>query len=228
MLAALPESLSRLMVFAPHPDDEVIGAGGTIAKASEAGVAIAVVYGSLFAEPRRSEGLAGLNEVADGRDVTVFELFSEWEPTMSWPVSLTAHDAVGLIEPILADWKPDWLLIPDFSSYHQDHRLMAQAALAATRPAGDTARHRPQLVATWEQTADHWSGRETAGSPTLFVSLSEHQMTCKLAGMAAHESQMRDVPSERSLTALASLARVRGAQSGVPYAEAFRVLRWLT
>jgi hypothetical protein len=82
------------------------------------------------------------------------------------------------------------------------------------------------VILTAEQVAEGWPGKRNT-TPELFIELNGDNVSAKLAAMRAHGSQDRPKPSERSGTALTALMRLRGAQAGCEFAEAFGVLRWL-
>jgi LmbE family N-acetylglucosaminyl deacetylase len=211
--------IGSLLVLAPHPDDEVIGAGGTIAKVLRAGGRVHVAIGNGYPEARVDEARTAA-QVLGGASV------STMMKTPGWLDSLPLGDVVSRIESVIEFCAPDCVLLPDPASAHQEHRVIAHAAMAAMRPSGGTPALRPPVVACYEQAADAW--RLTAPAhPTVHVALNRLEMDRKLAAMGAHRSQERLWPSERSGDALEHLARLRGAQAGVDFAESFCLLRWV-
>lgn len=213
----LPDSV---LVLSPHPDDEVIGAGGLIHRVSQGGLAV-VSYGHVGDIQRMREAEA--STVALGAIVSLLRDAND----DSWMDSGSLAPLVGVIEDRIECYRPQCVLIPDPGGFHQEHRAVAEAAMAAMRPSGSTDRWRPPIVACFEEPSDSWRIAEPM-RPTWYVALSERDMLVKRQAMMCHESQMRNWPSERSLQAIDALARLRGAQAGVEYAEAFTLLRWLS
>ena len=130
-------------------------------------------------------------------------------------------EIVNGLDECLARGEPDIVVIPSAAGYHQEHRRVASLAVSACRPSGGrTYGHAPRSVIYYEAPADV-SSPTGSWSPTIYVALQRTDLDAKMAAMACHASQMRETPSERSLDALESLARLRGSQVGLEYAEAF-------
>lgn len=218
-------SLNRehVLVLSPHSDDEVIGAGGFIHRLGVQGGEVTIAYASVD-EVRLNEALAGLEVLHPGAKTRV--LGRKRNPT-DW----LDKDSVGLlcarIETLIDEIQPDTVLLPDPGGFHQEHRYVAEAAMAAMRPTGGTVHFRPPVVATFEEPTDVWRIAEPM-RPTWFVTLDQADVIAKQRALDMHGSQTRNWPSERSNRALEALAELRGAQAGVDYAEAFTILRWLS
>src|SRR5690606_6738650 len=87
-------------------------------------------------------------------------------------------------------------------------------------------RHHPRLVLAYEQAADQWR-YDAAPSPNFFVELTKEQVDAKIHAMHLYGTQSHDHPHTRSDETLRSLATLRGMHAGVPYAEAYHMMRWL-
>lgn len=214
--------IDNLMVIAPHPDDETIGAGGLISKVNRAGGKVTVVCVTCPNELRASE-LRTAVDTLGGADLHILTKF----PTR-WLDDRPLVDLVRPMEQIIDEISPTVIVMPSPQSFHQEHRATANAVLAATRPSGGTGRHRPKIIACYEEIPDYWSTTGDNLRLNWFVELTADMVADKTSAMKAHTSQDRPVPSERSLTALQSLATVRGAQCGAQYAEAYEVRLWLS
>jgi N-acetylglucosamine malate deacetylase 1 len=209
----------RLLALSTHSDDSEIGAGGTIARVLRAGGAAHIAVLSSLDKARMAEAEAG-GAALGGATVEGYPRATEWlDGTPLGPL-------VTYIEGLVVAHRPDAVLLPDPASAHQEHRVVAQAALAALRPTGGTGAHRPPIVAVYEQPADVWRLTDPQ-HPTWFVSLHPTELDRKVAAVEAHASQARPWPSERSPDALRHLAKLRGSQAGVDTAEALTLLRWL-
>lgn len=210
-----------VMVISPHPDDEVIGAGGLVNRIVKAGGEAAVGIAHIGTQQRWDEAQASCGLLGA-------QVFCLRDPADdSWLDAVPLAGLVGRIEGWLDVLRPECLLLPDPGGFHQEHRVVAEAAMAAMRPSGGTGHWRPPVVACFEEPSDSWRIAEPM-RPNWYVSLAEVDMEAKRKAMLTHVSQVRNWPSERSLTAMDALARLRGAQAGVDYAEAYTVLRWLT
>ena len=203
----------RILVVAPHPDDEVIGCGGLLARAHREGKETTVVVVAVEDDDRQKE----LEAAAIRLGVT--NLASLWKkPFID---DLDDHTIVGRLDEMLDLYRPDLVLVPSLAGYHQEHRRVASLAVSAMRPGGGrSVGHAPASVWYYEAPADVSSPTGTS-SPTITVSLTRDDLDAKIDAMRCHASQVRPSPSERSLDALEALAILRGAQVGVPLGEAY-------
>jgi len=227
----------RVLVLSPHPDDEVIGCGGLIHKVKEHGGQVFVSFTTLGDTRDVSDTgqSTAQQRTAEIEHVAGILKYDEWDialPGAGYHLRLDAMPAVDLIATIERDCRlsleavePTVVLLPSPLSYNQDHRAVAEAALTALRPMG-TGRPPVELVAIFEEVADQWTWRADV-APNLFVELDRADVDAKLAAMRAYASQVRPHPHTRSQEALEHMTVVRGAHSGVAYAEAYRGVRWL-
>jgi LmbE family N-acetylglucosaminyl deacetylase len=228
---------ASVLIIAPHPDDEVIGCGGTIARVKESGGRVYVQYmtvgnvtecspaGCSTVEQRVIE----LKQVATQLDLDGFQLSLAGDQYHLQLDRLPQLDLMAAIdtegEVSMQTVKPDVVMVPSLESYNQDHRAVGNAALAVLRPSDGRFRHQPSVVLVYEELSDQWTGVATR-PPDVFVCLDERHVAKKLSAMKLYESQYRDHPHSRSLRSLESVAILRGAQCGTQYAEAFQCLRW--
>jgi LmbE family N-acetylglucosaminyl deacetylase len=215
---------SRLVVIAPHPDDETLGAGGTIARfaAEGAAVSVLIVSGHLpplypqesFETTRREAGeaLAALGVA----DVEFLEIPAT--QVHERPIA----ELNGAVSRFVRSRDPEIVLLP-FPDRHIDHRVIFDAAVVACRPVHSAA---PRVVLAYETLSEtHWNvpGVEPAFVPEVFIDISSFMET-KDRALQCYASQINEAPS-RSLEACRALARFRGSQNGCEYAEAFKAIR---
>lgn len=214
----------RLVVIAPHPDDETLGAGGSIARLAAEGVevSILVVSGHLpplypreAFETTRREAEAAFKSMG----VSHYE-FMEVPATLvhAMPVA----ELNGRISRFVRDAGPDWVMLP-FPDRHIDHRWIFDASVVACRPVHAKA---PTTVLAYETLSEtHWNvgGIEPTFNPDFFIDITDH-MDRKIEALNCYASQIHEAPS-RSLEATRALAKFRGSQNGCGYAEAFKVVR---
>jgi LmbE family N-acetylglucosaminyl deacetylase len=215
---------SRLVVIAPHPDDETLGAGGTIARfaAEGATVSVLIVSGHLpplypqesFDTTRREAGEA--LAVLGVSDVQFLEIPAT--QVHERPIA----ELNGAVSRFVRSRNPEMVLLP-FPDRHIDHRVIFDAAVVACRPVHPAA---PRVVLAYETLSEtHWNvpGVEPAFVPEVFIDISSHMET-KDRALRCYASQISEAPS-RSLDACRALARFRGSQNGCEYAEAFKAIR---
>lgn len=228
----------RLLVLAPHPDDEVIGCGGLAARVKDAGgevfVQMLTVGDTTDASPEGFSSADGRHqEVARVAELLGFDGYEFVFPGNTYHLRLDAMPQATLIEAIeraggcsLHALQPTIVALPDPTSYNQDHRAVANAALSALRPGDARLRHQPQAVLVYEQIADQWHGGADHFTPNVAVELEEDHLEAKLEAMRTYKSQVREAPSTRDPEALRAMAHYRGAHFGCVRAEAFHALRW--
>ncbi len=208
---------ARLLVVAPHADDESIGSGGLIARAIRTGGSCRVFTMRIEHDRRRDE----LGDAAHQLG------FQSWISQRSrTPVDeRDSFEMVAEIEQVIGVDEPDIVVMPHYGHAHQEHRATANAVLAACRPNSGSDRFRPPVVLVAEQPNDVWSLGER---PRIqwSIELTPEDLQAKIDAVLCHSSQVRPAPSERSIDAIRSLAALRGSQVGSPLAEAYEVVRW--
>jgi LmbE family N-acetylglucosaminyl deacetylase len=216
-----------VLVVAPHPDDEVLGAGATIHRLARSGrrvvVAVATIgWPPLFPE----EQIARVREEARAanRRLGVDEL-----RFLDLPVTrldaLPRHEIHAVFERLIAEVQPQLVFLPSPGDRHEDHRQVFEACQVALRPRPE--RSFVERVLCYETVSEtHWNagGLEPGFQPQLYVDVTR-DLEAKLEAMGEYASQLRPPPDARSLDALRALARWRGSVAGMEAAEAFVVVR---
>ncbi len=223
----------NILVLAPHPDDETLGAGGAIAKHVAAGdrVSVAVLTGHgdsphpLWPKERWEEVRAECKLACDV--LGVHQLLFRELPTACLD-NTPAWQTNGQVHEVIEEVAPDQLYIPFASDLHRDHAAIAYAASVAARPYLPLGKALKRVVAYETLSETHLAPAylEAAFQPTLFVDISEF-LPVKLKAMECYASQLQSDMHPRSLRSLRALASLRGAHIGVESAEAFVVLREL-
>ena len=202
--------MTDLVVVAPHMDDETLGCGGLLARASDPLV--------IFGVESRDEGIE-IEEVAGELGFRFVVLYGrEYEARM---LSVDRRELVGRIEKILAAESPGTVCIPS-PSYHQDHVVMFESGLAATRPLSRFG-YVATTVLAYEYPGSAWGYDGHEIELNYYVDIAS-VMDRKLAAVRRYNGSQagRQVIDPEVVT---SWARLRGAFAGLEYAEAFRVLR---
>lgn len=219
------------LVVAPHPDDEVLGAAGIMARLRRDGARVHVIF--VCVDGMKHYGLAEPTTVAVRvREIAAVAQLMGFEYTVLYQGrdlierldTVPQRDLVEAFEQNIDSLQPDLLVLPDGTDFDQDHIACFRAGFAAARPIPSACgKHLVPCVITYEMPKLTWS--ERAFQPTLYVDISS-DLDLKLRAIALYESQLRDTPHLRSLDNIRALARLRGSESGVDYAEGFRILRW--
>jgi len=227
----LLSQLRKVLVISPHPDDEVMGCGGILARLAETGADVHVVYSVLDGFHHYGyEGETTFEQRVREIEAVAGLLRFSWE--IAYPNqgliekldTVPLRDLVDRFETLYNHHKPELLLLPCHVDYDQDHRQTFEAAFAAARPiAPRFGKWLVPAVVAYEQNKINFAW-ENLPRPALFTDISRHLET-KLEAVSLYRTQLRPPPHVRSLEGVRALARIRGAEIGVDYAEAFQVFR---
>ena len=220
------------MIVSPHGDDEVLGAGGLIAKCQSMKIPVRVLF--LAVDASHHFGLQGsttleqrLAEIEAAADLLEYRYKVAYagEQVLERLDTLPLRDLVDLMEQTINDWKPDLLLLPHGDDYDQDHIACFRAGHAAARPIPENCgKHLVKKVATYEMPKLEWA--TVPFRPSLYWAIND-EFALKKEAISLYGTQLRQAPHIRSLENIEALARLRGSEVGENYAEAFCVLRWL-
>jgi LmbE family N-acetylglucosaminyl deacetylase len=217
----------KVLVVSPHPDDEVLGVGGTIARLANEGndITVAIVtkgWEPLF--PNSQVEQVRLEANAASRVLGVKSL-----RFMDLPVTklnmLPKHQLNEEFENLIKQEEPELVFLPFCGDRHEDHRQVFNACMVALRP--EVNYKCVKQILCYETVSEtHWSAAyvESCFEPQLWVDISNHLST-KLKAMRSYASQLRQEPDARSLEAISSLAKWRGSMVGMSAAECFVVVR---
>ncbi|WP_433364808.1 PIG-L deacetylase family protein [Streptosporangium sp. CA-115845] len=215
-----------VLAVAAHADDEVLGAGGTLAEHVRAGdrVHVLVLSASATSRPGQSQDAIRAHRTDCVRQVAA--LYGAEAEVADFPDN--GFDTVArlritqTVEEAVRRWRPDVVYTHSVADLSLDHRITAEATAAATRPQPGCL---VRTVLAWEvRSATEW-GTGTPFRPTWFQPLTPQALAVKEQALKLYASEMRPWPHTRSAEALLAAARLRGAQIGCQAAEAFEVVR---
>lgn len=218
--------MKTVLVIAPHPDDEVLGCGGTIVKHSQQGneVHLCVVTKAYPPEwpeaeiEKRREEVFKSNEVLGIKKTHFLDL-----PTVKLD-TIPQKDINALITKVITDVNPEILYIPNKGDVNSDHKIVFNAAMIAVRPRNSTPVQRVLSYETLSET--EWSAPDPQESfiPNVFVDITATLET-KLKAMSQYKLELKEFPHPRSLEAISAQAKLRGSTIGRAAAEAFMLIR---
>lgn len=223
---------NRVLIIAAHPDDEVLGCGGTIAHHAAQGDDVHIL---IIAEGSASRDTS---LVVKGHHVEIKQLRQAAQKAASTlgarpPIflglpdnrldSLDLLDIIKKIEKVIGDILPQTVYTHHYSDLNIDHRITFQAVTTACRPLPGTSV--TEIYAFETVSSTEWSTPPMQPfTPNHFVSI-ENFIDKKINALRAYKSEMRPFPHARSIEAVKALATLRGASVGIRTAEAFIVIR---
>ena len=222
--------MSKILVIAPHADDEVLGCGATMAKACAKGDEVFVL-------------------ICTNASVGAPELFSAQLIKQIRSEAVNAHRLIGVKETFFLDFPApaldqfprykmsneisaiirkigaDTVYIPHRGDCHKDHAIIHECAMVACRP---LANCKVKHVYAYETLSETEWGEPIAADffvPVKYNTFSVEEFQKKLDAMSCFKSQLYPFPASRSLEAIEALAKYRGCTVSAERAEAFEVLR---
>ena len=226
-------SARRVLVVAAHPDDEVLGPGGTLARHACDGDDVHVVILAEGATSRddtrdtktRADELAAL-KAASRHAARALGLappnFAGFPDNRMDEVPLL--DVIKVVESHIADIRPQTVYTHFADDLNIDHQITFQATLTACRPLPGACVREVLAFETLSATEYQFASGRRPFSPTMFVDVSD-TLPLKHKALQAYDREMRAFPHPRSYEAVDALARLRGASAGLAAAEAFHVVR---
>ncbi|WP_224826140.1 PIG-L deacetylase family protein [Cognatishimia sp. MH4019] len=217
-----------ILVLAPHPDDEILGAGGTMAKLADAGREVHVCVVTAGKPPAFSESSAATTRAEAKRahaHIGVYE--THWMDHPAADLDSVPHkDLNASLGALIRDIAPGTLLLPHVGDIHLDHQLIFLSGMVGARPHQAAF---PRTVLAYETLSEtNWNAPylSPAFLPQVFCDISD-TLQRKLDAFAMFESQARQAPHERSVESLRALATLRGATVHAQAAEGFVLIRHL-
>lgn len=216
----------KTIAVAPHPDDEILGVGGTLLRRKAEGGEVAwLVITGISADAGWPEDQVKQRAVEMER---VSEIFSFDEVyTLNFPTTrldtLPMGDLVAQISNALKSFEPDEIFVPHPSDVHSDHRIVFDAVASSTKWIRSPFVKRILAYETLSET-EFGLGVTQSFRPNVFVDINDY-LEEKLRAMDVYESEQGEFPFPRSHEVIRALAALRGAASGYRAAEAFELLR---
>jgi LmbE family N-acetylglucosaminyl deacetylase len=211
----------NVLVIAAHPDDELLGSGGTLKKLINHGYNVITV---IFAKGRKEEEEHMKQAVLKANKHLGIEevIFLEYPNLLleTFPLHVINEE----IEVLLAKYEPSIIFTHHYGDINKDHQILFQAVLTAARPL--PGKKPVDLLCFETVSSSEWSQHTNDKSfkPNYFVDITD-TIDKKLESLQFYDVEMRPFPHPRSYKGVQYLAQVRGMTVGVEYAEAFEIIR---
>lgn len=223
--------MENVLVVAAHPDDELLGVGGTIRLLADKGVCVrALILAEGLTSRKNSRNETDKNELiqlqedafAASREVGYISIdFCGFPDNRMDGVDLL--DIVKTVEGYIQKYSPDTIFTHHHGDLNVDHQKTCEAVLTACRPAGAYSVKRIYAFETPSST--EWNFQYTEPfRPNVFFDVSS-TLEAKIRGMACYRSESAKLPHPRSAESLRALGQYRGSNVGFAFAEGFELLR---
>jgi LmbE family N-acetylglucosaminyl deacetylase len=228
--------MKNILIVAAHPDDEILGCGGLIAKNIKKKNKLRVIFlaegvTSRYSKDeinhpriikksnqRNKNAILALKELG----VKKSEIFLSTNPCCRLD-DFNQLEIIKTIEQHIKDFKPNEIFTHWHSDTNIDHRIVYEATITASRPVYD---FNIDLIASYEVlSSTEWNFRESF-NPNYFEDISEF-IDSKIKAIKLYKEELKSYPHSRSIKSIKSLSNYRGVQAGYKNAEAFNIIRIL-
>ena len=227
--------MKKVMFIVAHPDDESLGCGGLISKFVRNNIQVFVLVVAEGSSCRFSKLDFDANWDCISR--TIRQRSRMFKDAMSYlgvnttyennfrcgALSMTPLIEINqLIEEKIRDWKPDTVITHSYIDSNLDHQTIFNSVRIATRP---TPNSRIKTVLSFEiPSSTDWAFTQSF-VPNYFVELSAKDLENKIKALSFYDTEIPSNNHPRSLANIRALAKIRGSQVGVEYAEAYCLIR---
>ena len=233
--------LMNILVIVAHPDDEVLGMGGTMLKHSKKGDHVRVIYMATGITARRSsryqnatnyesnkkemkkmkkEIQAIRNDARKACGILKVNDIAFYEFPDNEMDSVPLLKIVKVVEQEISKMKPDKIYTHHYGDLNIDHRSVYNATLTACRPVNSPVK---ELICFEVPSSTEWNYPNTF-NPNYFVNIND-QLVQKIKAMEAYKNEIKKFPHPRSSQNLRITAGRWGSISGQESAEAFEIIR---
>jgi len=225
----------NILIIAAHPDDEVLGCGGTIVRHVCKGdnCYITILAEGITARDniRNSDNRKLELDTLKGQSKKVARLLGAHEVEFnSFPDnrmdSINLIDVVKVVEKAIDKFRPDIIYTHHYADLNIDHQITAKAVETATRPIIGKTHFVSEIYSFEILSSTEWSfaNQHCHFHPNYFVDINE-SLEIKIEALSLYRSEVNDFPHPRSYEAVVNLSKIRGSQAGLYAAEAFSLIR---
>jgi LmbE family N-acetylglucosaminyl deacetylase len=219
--------MTKVLVVAPHPDDETLGCGGTLLKHINSGdkiywmVVTNIQSENGWSEEEVQKRQKEINQVSA---MYGFEKIFKLDFPTTMLDTIPYSDLISKISAVIQEIKPSIVYIPNHSDVHTDHQVTFKATISCCKNFRAPFIRKILMYECLSETEFAPALRENAFIPNVFVDISEF-LNRKLEIMKIYDSEVMDPPFPRSIETVISLAKYRGSRIGEKYAEAFTLIQ---
>jgi LmbE family N-acetylglucosaminyl deacetylase len=219
--------MKKVIVISAHPDDETLGAGGTILKHFDAGDE---VFWIIATDVYENQGFSlkkiklRFQEIEKVSKMYGFKKIYKLNYPTSSLSSSNLKTMIPEISSIMNEVKPEIVYMVNRSDAHSDHNIVFNATIACTKSFRYPYIKKVLMYECISETEFSPALNENVFIPNYFVNISD-QIKRKIEIMKIYDSEIGNHPFPRSIENIKALAHFRGASSGFKFAEAFQLLK---
>ena len=221
----------KILVFAAHPDDDILGCGGMIAKRVKEGATVRVEFiaegtSCRFDDPNdpliekqlKARTLSGIKSLESlGVDSYDFHNLPCGRLDQIPQIAINK-----IMETAIIDFEPEIVFTHSSTDTNMDHRIVNLCTLVAARP---TTNKSIKKIYSYEILSSTEWRFDCVFRPNYFLSLDQSHLSAKIKAFSFYTSEVQEYPHPRSFLGIETLARYRGMQCGTDLAEAYSLIR---
>lgn len=221
--------MSKVIIISAHPDDETLGAGGTLLKHKNQGDEINwLIVTDVF----ENEGFSKERVLSRKLEIEIVSkhfsfnnVYKLGYPTMKLNDTVL-FELVNKISSIFQELKPEIIYVMNRSDAHSDHRIVFEAVMSCTKSFRYPYVKKVLMYECLSETEFAPILPERVFQPNYFVDISDF-IEKKIEIMKIFNSELGEHPFPRSIKNIEALATYRGATVGVKYAESFQIIKFI-
>ncbi|MDO9580166.1 MAG: PIG-L deacetylase family protein, partial [Bacteroidales bacterium] len=208
--------MKKVLVVAPHPDDETLGCGGTLLKHKNSGdkifwmIVTNIQSENGWSEEEVQKRQKEINQVSA---MYGFEKIFKLDFPTTMLDTIPYSDLITKISAVIQEIKPSIVYIPNHSDVHTDHQVTFKATISCCKSFRAPFIRKMLMYECLSETEFAPALRENVFIPNVFIDISEY-LNRKLEIMKIYDSEVMDPPFPRSMETVISLAKYRGSRIG--------------
>lgn len=217
----------KILVVSPHPDDETLGAGGTLFEMKNKGNQIYWLNITNVDENSSWDKKFVLKRKKQINDVLNKYQFDGYYDLGYLPCSLENINKsvfIADIKKCFEKVRPTWVILPNPNDAHSDHKVVYEACMSCTKVFRYPYIKKITVMEIVSETEFNKDGESF--SPNYYIDIT-NTIDEKIKTMEIYDTEIAEPPFPRSRENVKALAMIRGAASGVKYAEAFKIIKWI-
>lgn len=224
----MKKNKKNILCIAPHPDDETLGCGGTLLKHKSQGDEINWL---ICTRMKNFDNLKWKDKTIKKRNNEIKKVIHKYHfkntEILDLPAArldtISMNEIVKKISFFLKKIKPEIIYLNHFNDVHSDHRIIFDAICTATKNFRNPFIKSLRMYEVLSETHIRKHNFKSQFVPQLYVDITKY-MNKKKEILKIYKSEIKKFPFPRSLEAVVSLAKIRGSEVNVKFAEAFMIL----